>query len=129
MNKLFLLLGTILLVAATSMAQATAPKTVPKPSTKTEKQHKQPKVVPTDDAGIQQCIEGRLAKTKMANEGFQVAVSSATATFSGTTKNAGYKGGVSGLSKVCGAKKVVNNIALEKSAKTPKPINAPKPKN
>ncbi len=116
MKKIILIAGAIVLFAGAALAQATKPAKMPK-------EHKMAKSMATDDAGIQQCIEGRLAKTKMAKEGFQVSVNDGTATFSGSTKDAGHKGGVSGLSTKCGAKSVVNNISIEG-----KPMKEHKPK-
>lgn len=132
MKKLLGLLAVLMLTTLAVSAQATIPQTTapPKPQTagkqtkpaKPAKPAKVTKTVPTDDAGIQQCIQERLSKTKMAGEGFQVAVSGGAATFTGSTKVAGHKGGVSGLAKSCGAKSVVNNITIEgKPAKTTTP--------
>lgn len=132
MKKIIGLLAILMLATFAASAQTTAaPQTTATPKTqsagkqtKQAKPAKTAKTVPTDDAGIQQCIQERLSKTKMAGEGFQAAVSGGTATFTGSTKVAGHKGGVSGLAKTCGAKSVVNNITIEgKPAKatTPKP--------
>lgn len=124
MNKLLSLIGILMLAVVAASAQTT-PTTTTKQTTRmtktktSAKQTREPKMSktkPTDDAGIQQCIEGRLAKSKMASEGFQTSVNGGTATFTGTTKVAGHKGGVSGISKSCGAKTVVNNITVEGKA-------------
>ena len=44
-------------------------------------------------------------------------MSGGVATFTGTVKNSGSKGGVVSLAKAAGAKSVVNNITIEKPAK------------
>jgi osmotically-inducible protein OsmY len=54
----------------------------------------------------------------MKDQGFTVAVSGGVATFTGSTKNSGSKGGVNNIAKSCGAKQVVNNITVEKPAKS-----------
>lgn len=127
MRKLTVMTAMILALAMCAFAQTTTP-TSPKTTTKTTKTPKAMKTMktkPTDDAGIQQCIEGRLAKSKMAGEGFQASVNGGAATFTGATKVAGHKGGVSGISKSCGAKSIVNNITVEgKAAKSMKKSDA-----
>lgn len=127
MKKLTLMTAMILAMAMCAFAQTTttnpSPKTT-KMTTKTSptKQTKKMKTKPTDDAGIQQCIEGKLAKSKMRSENFAAAVSGGAATFTGSTKVAGHKGGVTGIGKSCGAKSIVNNITVEgKTMKTKSP--------
>jgi osmotically-inducible protein OsmY len=112
MKKLFVVLSALALMTFGAFAQNTNTATKPA-KTKTTKAAK-----PTDDAGIQQCISDKLAKSKMASDGFQVSVSGGVATFTGTTKVRGHKGGVHGIAKSCGAKSVTNNITVESTAKT-----------
>ena len=140
MRKLLLSTGFLLLTTGLAAAQGTAPKintpTTPTTTTakmpktaKPPKTPKTPKVVPTDDAGIKTCIEGELAKSKMAGEGFAATVNGGAATFTGATKVPGHKGGVSGIGKSCGAKSIVNNITIEgKPAAAPKTPKTPKVK-
>ncbi|MGI9035309.1 MAG: BON domain-containing protein [Pyrinomonadaceae bacterium] len=127
MRKLFLLTGTLLLAVSAAAAQTTTTQTTsPMTKQQTTKAPKTPKATktkmtkPTDDAGIQTCINEKLGKSKMASEGFAATVSGGTATFTGSTKVAGHKGGVSGIAKSCGAKSVVNNITIEGKTVTPK---------
>lgn len=124
-KKLVGLIGILMLAAVAASAQmpTTTTKTstkhttpMTKTTTKQTEKTKTSKMKPTDDAGIQQCIEGKLAKSKMAGEGFAATVSGGAATFTGTTKVAGHKGGVSGIGKSCGAKSIVNNIKVEGKA-------------
>ena len=128
MKKIILMMCVLLTIVGATMAQSPMPKPTTTPATKTVKTAKPPKepkmakVMPKDDTGIKTCIDGKLAKSKMATEGFQASVSSAVATFTGSTKVPGHKGGVSGIGESCGAKSIVNNITIEgKPAKVPKP--------
>ena len=119
MKKLLLLTGFLLLaVNFTAAQQTTSPTTTAK--TAKVKTAKTQKMMPTDDAGITTCINEKLAKSKMSGEGFQVSVSGAAATFTGSTKVPGRKGGVSGMAKSCGAKSIVNNITVEGKPTVPK---------
>ncbi|HEU0177471.1 MAG TPA: BON domain-containing protein [Blastocatellia bacterium] len=91
----------------------------------TAKPAKPAKAAPKSDADIQSCIEQKLgADAKLKDQGFTAAVSGGVATFTGSTKDGSSKGGVNGIAKGCGAKKVVNNISVEKA---PKPAKASKP--
>ena len=73
------------------------------------------------DADIQADIQKRLAAApKLKSENISVAVSNGVATFSGMVNNSGSKGGVSNLAKAAGAKQVVNNITVQKTAKVAK---------
>lgn len=124
MKKLMILTTLILAAAASAFAQGTTASPTPKTSkTITKKTVSAPKTAPVDDAGITTCINQKLAKSKMTGDGFQVSVNGGVATFSGSTKVPGHKGGVSGIGKSCGAKSIVNNITIEKTTvpKMPKP--------
>jgi osmotically-inducible protein OsmY len=83
---------------------------------------------PKSDSEIQSCISAKLTTApKIKDQGFSVSVSGGTATFTGTTKNAGSKGGVGSIAKSCGAKQVVNHISVENtSAASPKHAARPK---
>ncbi|MFN0084693.1 MAG: BON domain-containing protein [Blastocatellia bacterium] len=77
------------------------------------------------DAEIQADIQKRLAESpKLKSENISATVSGGVATFTGTVKNSGSKGGVTGLAKAAGAKSVVNNIKVEKALQ---PAHAAKP--
>lgn len=66
------------------------------------------------DPEIRSCIENALRKSpKLSEEGFSVAVANAVATFSGTARKQGSKGGVYAIASTCGASKVINNIVTE----------------
>ena len=110
------------LVLAFSVAAQTATAPATKPQAKPKLA---PKAVPKTDAEIEQCIKDRLEKApKLKDQGFSVSVSGGVATFTGTAKNAGSKGGVSGIAKACHATKVVNNITVPASTK-PKTSKTP----
>ncbi len=150
-TKIFMTLTLTVALAIVSTAQATTqtkPAATPaKPATMTATQPKPvaapaaaPAAKPADtkaakkpmagksDSEIQSCIQTRLANApKMKEQGFSASVSGGVATFTGTTRNAGTKGGVSGMAKACGASKTVNNITFEKAAKPVAPAAKPKP--
>lgn len=74
------------------------------------------------DSDIQSDIQKRLSEApKLKSENISVAVSGGVATFTGTVSSGGAKGGVNSLAKAAGAKKVVNNITVQKPAKPAKP--------
>ena len=111
------LLG-LLSLAAFGQTPAPAPA---KQSTKSSKTMKPAK----SDAEIQADIQKRLSEApKPKSENISVSVANGVATFTGTVKSSGAKGGVSSLAKAAGAKSVVNNITIEKPAK---PAPAAKP--
>ncbi|MBO0722135.1 MAG: BON domain-containing protein [Blastocatellia bacterium] len=85
---------------------------------------------PKSDSDIQSCITEKLAAApKLKDQGLSAAVSGGVATFTGTAKNAGSKGGVANIAKACGANKVVNNITVESAPKAAAPAGgAKKPK-
>ena len=107
------------LLALAAVAQTPAPATKTVAPVKAAKPAKT--VATKSDADIQVDIQKRLAAApKLKSENISVAVSNAVATFTGSVKNAGSKGGVSSLAKAAGAKKVVNNITVEKAEKPAK---------
>jgi BON domain len=82
---------------------------------------------PKNDSEIQSCISSKLTTApKIKDQGFSVSVSGGTATFTGTTKNAGSKGGVGSIAKSCGAKQVVNHISVESTSKAAGSAASPK---
>ena len=111
-----------LVFAFSAAAQtSTAPAPAPKPSQTKPKPAPKAKAEPKTDAEIEQCIKDRLAKApKLKDQGFSVSVSGGVATFTGTAKYSGSKGGVTGIAKACHATKVVNNITVPASTKPPK---------
>lgn len=119
--------GLALVAAVALSALAQTPSTKPAPrnvapakATQTAKPAKTAKNTPKSDAEIQSCIEQKLAASpKLKDQGFSVSVTGGVASFTGTAKNAGSKGGVNGIAKSCGAKQVANNISVEKMTKTP----------
>ena len=71
---------------------------------------------PVDDAGIQKCIEDKLAASaSLKTEGISVSVANGVATLTGHVKNAGSKGAATNLAKSCGPKSVANNITVATS--------------
>lgn len=82
---------------------------------------------PKSDSDIQSCITEKLAAApKLKDQGFSASVSGGVATFTGTAKNAGSKGGVTNIAKACGAKQTVNNITVESAPKAAAPAKKPK---
>lgn len=66
------------------------------------------------DPEIRSCIELALKRSpKLSSEAFTVTVANSVATFSGTAKQQGSKGGVYAIASTCGASKVINNIVAE----------------
>ena len=117
------------LFALATIAQASAPAKpaeMAKPTAKAKAA-----TTSKSDAEIQADIQKRLAAAPhLKTENIGVNVAGGIATFTGMVKSAGSKGGVSSLAKAAGAKSVVNNILVEKTAKlapTPKPAATPKP--
>jgi len=115
MKKMFAVMSSLALMAVLALgALAQTPaanRTAPAKTKHT--------VAPKSDADIQKCIEDKLAgSAALKGDGFKVAVSNGVATFTGTTKVKGHKGGVARLAKSCGAKSVTNNITVEAAAKT-----------
>ncbi len=73
-----------------------------------------PKAAPKTDQEIQSCIvEGLNRASRMRSEGFTVTVAAGVATFTGTARQPGSKGGVYAIAAACGAAKVINNISTE----------------
>ena len=113
-----LALTTVLALSAMADNTAKAKTASPQKPSKTA-------AAPKSDSDIQSCISSKLAAApKLKDQGFSVSVSGGTATFTGTAKNAGSKGGVANIAKSCGAKTVVNNITVESAA----PATGKKPK-
>lgn len=109
-------IGALLAVSAFAQTPTTKPAAKTPPPAKTAAP--KAKAPAKTDAEIQSCIEGKLAAApKLKDQHFTVAVSNGTATFTGTAKDGGSKGGVVNLAKSCGVKKVVNNITVEKAVK------------
>ena len=103
----------------TPPTKLTANKTTP-PKTTQSKPTKAPKTAAQkSDSEIQSCVESKIAADpKLKDQGFVVSVSNGVATFTGSTKNSGNKSSVASLAKSCGSKQVVNNITVEKAAKS-----------
>jgi len=104
----------------TPTAKLTANKNTP-PKTTQSKSAKPGKAAAAQksDSDIQSCVESKIAADpKLKDQGFVVSVSNGVATFTGSTKNSGNKSSVASLAKSCGSKQVVNNITVEKAAKS-----------
>lgn len=118
MNRLKTIVGSVTLVGLLAFAA------VAQTPSQTKPMHamKPVKVAAAkSDADIQADIQKRLAAApKLKSENISVAVSGGVATFTGTVSNSGSKGGVNSLAKAAGAKKVVNNITVQKVMKTTK---------
>lgn len=115
-TRIFSLLALSAALAVGAFAHGAVTKTpAPKGAAMTGKA----KPAAKSDAEIQTCIEQKLgAAPKLKDQHLTVSVAGGVATFAGSAKNAGSKGGVSSIAKACGAKSVVNNITVEAPAKT-----------
>ncbi|MBI3425922.1 MAG: BON domain-containing protein [Acidobacteria bacterium] len=122
MTKMKAMIGSATLaglLAVAAAAQTPMPPTKTVAPVKTEKKAKA--TVVKSDAEIQADIQKRLAAApKLKAENISATVAGGVATFTGTVKNSGSKGGVSSLARAAGAKSVVNNITIEKPLKPAK---------
>ena len=74
-------------------------------------------LAPVDDAGIQKCIQDKLAASAtLKSEGITVSVTNGVATLTGRVKNAGSKGAATNVAKSCGPTSVANNITVATAA-------------
>ena len=64
------------------------------------------------DAAVEAEIRARLAKSKIAVNGFSVRVQNGTATWTGTTDVVQHKGAATRMAKSCGALRVDNRITI-----------------
>jgi len=69
------------------------------------------------DAQIEQTLKAKLAKSKMAPNGFTVKVSNGSATIEGKANVIQHKGAMTRMAKTAGATRVVNNIQISDEAK------------
>ena len=69
------------------------------------------------DSQIESRIRAKLAKSKMAAEGFTVKVNNGVATWEGKTGVIQRKGAATRIAKTAGAKAVVNNIRISEEAR------------
>ena len=69
------------------------------------------------DAAIEQAIKAKLAKSKMAANGFTVKVSNGAATIEGKANVIQHKGAMTRMAKAAGATRVLNNIQISEEAK------------
>lgn len=117
MKQLLPLVCGLFLTATLAFAQDTQPTQGGEMTKKSKKAEKADK--PTTDPDIQKCLQDRLANApKLKSETITVAVANGEATLTGNVK-AG-KGSVTSMAKSCGAKKVINNIVQESTAKPKK---------
>ena len=122
MNKMKTMISSTMLVGLLVLG-AVAQTPAPNKTMQVTKPAKAAKVAPAakSDADIQADIQKRLSEApKLKSENISVAVSGGVATFTGTVNNSGSKGGVHSLAKAAGAKKVVNNITVQKAVKAAK---------
>ena len=69
------------------------------------------------DPQINQALKAKLAKSKMARNGFTFNVSNGTATIEGKANIIQHKGAMTRMAKTAGASRVVNNIQISEEAK------------
>ena len=69
------------------------------------------------DAQLEKEIRARLARSKMAADGFQVRVQGGVATWEGKTSVVQRKGAATRMAKSAGARAVVNKIQVDEAAK------------
>lgn len=75
-----------------------------------------PAAAPTD-AQLEKEIRARLARSKMAADGFQVRVQGGVATWEGKTSVVQRKGAATRMAKSAGARAVVNKIQVDEAAR------------
>jgi hypothetical protein len=69
------------------------------------------------DAAIEQALKAKLAKSKMAANGFTVKVSNGTAIIEGKAGVIQHKGAMTRMAKAAGATRVLNNIQISEEAR------------
>jgi osmotically-inducible protein OsmY len=79
-------------------------------------------VAPKSDEEIQKCItDGIAASAILKNRGLAATVANGEATLTGEAKSRGNKNAAANVARRCGAKKVVNDIAIPGPPPPPKP--------
>ncbi len=81
------------------------------------------------DSQIEAIIRAKLAKSKMAPEGFTVHVRNKVATWEGKTNVIQHKGAATRMSHTAGATQVVNNIKISEEARKKAAANFAKHRN
>lgn len=106
------LLAVLLWLTLAAAAQTT-------PRSSSAAQHKRPQTPAPklSDAAIEQAIKAKLAKSKMAANGFTVKVSNGTALIEGKASVIQHKGAMTRMAKAAGATRVLNNIQISEEAK------------
>lgn len=69
------------------------------------------------DAEIEQTLKAKLAKSKMAPNGFTFKVNNGTVTLDGKANVIQHKGAMTRMAKTAGATRVVNNIQISEEAR------------
>lgn len=98
------------------LALAAAAQTTPRSSAAQHKRAQTP-APQLSDAAIEQALKAKLAKSKMAANGFTVKVSNGTATIEGKASVIQHKGAMTRMAKAAGATRVLNNIQISEEAK------------
>jgi osmotically-inducible protein OsmY len=96
-------------------------------TTKSAAQKAKDTVAPKTDQEIQKCItDGIAASAKLKDLGLSATVANGEATLTGQAKSSGNKNAAASIAKNCGAKKVVNNIAIPGPTTQAKPASEKK---
>jgi len=111
MRIMRLFAGTFLLTAALWGGSTTAPATPHRPAAKTAAQPSK------SDAEVEKEIRAKLAKSKIAEDKFQVHVQGGVATLEGKTEVIQHKGVATRLAKSAGAVAVNNHIQIGDAAR------------
>ena len=106
-----------LLVVFLWLTLGAAAQTTPRPSSAAQHKRAQTPAPQLSDAAIEQALKAKLAKSKMAANGFTVKVSNGTATIEGKAGVIQHKGAMTRMAKAAGATRVLNNIQISEEAK------------
>jgi osmotically-inducible protein OsmY len=101
-------MGALLLCVLLAAADAPRPAAAKPPGAAT---------AAASDAQIEKEIKARLARSKIAAEGFQVRVQGGIATWEGKTSLVQRKGAATRIAKAAGARAVVNRIQVDDAAR------------
>ncbi|MCX6586775.1 MAG: BON domain-containing protein [Acidobacteria bacterium] len=106
-----------LLVVFLWLTLGAAAQTTPRSSSAAQHKRAQTPAPQLSDAAIEQALKAKLAKSKMAANGFTVKVSNGTATIEGKAGVIQHKGAMTRMAKAAGATRVLNNIQISEEAK------------
>jgi hypothetical protein len=106
-----------LLVVFLWLTLGAAAQTTPRSSSAAQHKRAQTPAPQLSDAAIEQALKAKLAKSKMAANGFTVKVSNGTAIIEGKANVIQHKGAMTRMAKAAGATRVLNNIQISEEAR------------